>query len=42
MSWLVLVLTREGVGAVERAVDQFDSLSSMRDLIDQIRRHSLP
>jgi 2-methylcitrate dehydratase PrpD len=36
-----LVLTREGVGAVERAVDQCDRLSSMRDLIDQLRRHSL-
>ena len=37
-----LVLTREGVSAVERAVDQCDRLSSVRDLIEQIRRHSLP
>jgi 2-methylcitrate dehydratase PrpD len=37
-----LVLTREGVGAVERAVDQCDRLGSVRDLIDQLRRHSLP
>jgi hypothetical protein len=35
------VLTREGVGAVERAVDQCDRLDSVRDLIDQIRHHSL-
>jgi 2-methylcitrate dehydratase PrpD len=37
-----LVLTREGVGAIERAVDQGDRLGSVRDLIDQLRRHSLP
>jgi 2-methylcitrate dehydratase PrpD len=37
-----LVLTRDGVSAVERAVDQCDRLSSVRDLIDQLRRHSLP
>jgi 2-methylcitrate dehydratase PrpD len=36
-----LVLTREGIGAVERAVDQCDRLGSVRDLIDQLRRHSL-
>jgi hypothetical protein len=36
-----LVLTREGVGAVERAVDQCDRLDSVRYLIDQLRRHSL-
>jgi 2-methylcitrate dehydratase PrpD len=37
-----LVLTREGVGAIERAVDQCDRLSSVRDLIEQMRRCSLP
>jgi 2-methylcitrate dehydratase PrpD len=36
-----LVLTREGVGTVERAVDRCDRLGSVRDLIDQLRRHSL-
>jgi 2-methylcitrate dehydratase PrpD len=35
-----LVLTREGVGAVERAVDRCDRLSSVRDLIAQVRRPS--
>jgi hypothetical protein len=30
------------VAAVERAVDQCDRLSSVRDLIEQIRHHSLP
>jgi 2-methylcitrate dehydratase PrpD len=35
-----LVLTREGVTAVERAVDQCDRLNSVRDLIEQVRRYS--
>jgi 2-methylcitrate dehydratase PrpD len=37
-----LVLTREGVSAVEQAVDRCDHLSSIRDLMEQIRYHSLP
>src|ERR671923_2890388 len=37
-----LVLTRAGVGDVERAVDQCDRLGSVRDLIEQVRRCSLP
>jgi 2-methylcitrate dehydratase PrpD len=37
-----LVLTREGVGVVERAVDQCDRLASVRDLLAQLRHHSLP
>jgi 2-methylcitrate dehydratase PrpD len=37
-----LVLTREGVSVVERAVDQCDRLSSIRDLVEQMRHHSLP
>jgi 2-methylcitrate dehydratase PrpD len=37
-----LVLTRDGVNAVERAVDQCDRLSSVRDLLQPIRFHSLP
>lgn len=35
-----LALTREGVTAVERAVDQCDRLNSVRDLIEQVRRYS--
>jgi 2-methylcitrate dehydratase PrpD len=35
-----LVLTREGVNAVERTVDQCDRLNSVRDLIEQVRRYS--
>jgi 2-methylcitrate dehydratase PrpD len=35
-----LVLTREGVGAVERAVDQCDRLDSVRQLTERIRRYS--
>jgi 2-methylcitrate dehydratase PrpD len=34
-----LVLTREGVNAVERTVDQCDRLNSVRDLIEQVRRY---
>jgi 2-methylcitrate dehydratase PrpD len=34
-----LVLTREGVSAVERAVDQGDRLHSVRELIELIRRY---
>jgi 2-methylcitrate dehydratase PrpD len=34
-----LVLTREGVSAVERAVDQGDRLNSIRELIELIRRY---
>jgi 2-methylcitrate dehydratase PrpD len=37
-----LVLTREGVNAVERTVDQCDRLNSVRDLIEQVRRYSAP
>jgi 2-methylcitrate dehydratase PrpD len=37
-----LVLTREGVSTVERAVDQLDRLGSVRDLLEQVRHHSLP
>jgi 2-methylcitrate dehydratase PrpD len=37
-----LVLTRGGVSAVEQAVDEFDRLSTVRDLLEQISRHSLP
>jgi 2-methylcitrate dehydratase PrpD len=36
-----LVLSREGVSAVERTVDQCDRLNSVRQLIEQVRRHSL-
>jgi 2-methylcitrate dehydratase PrpD len=36
-----LVLTRDGVTAVEHAVDHCDRLDSVRDLIDQLRRRSL-
>jgi 2-methylcitrate dehydratase PrpD len=36
------VLSREGVSAVERVVDQCDRLGSLRELTDQMRRHSLP
>jgi 2-methylcitrate dehydratase PrpD len=35
-----LVLTREGVSAVERAVDQCDRLGSVRELIEYIRRYA--
>jgi 2-methylcitrate dehydratase PrpD len=35
-----LVLTREGVNAVERTVDQCDRLNSVRDLIEQVLRYS--
>ncbi len=35
-----LVLTREGVTAVERAVNQCDRLSSVRELIEQVRHYS--
>jgi 2-methylcitrate dehydratase PrpD len=37
-----LVLTQQGVSTLEQALDQFDRLSSVRDLLDQIRHHSLP
>jgi 2-methylcitrate dehydratase PrpD len=37
-----LVLTREGVRAVEQAMDEFDRLSTVRDLLAQIHRHCLP
>ena len=37
-----LVLTREGVRVVEQVVDELDRLSSVRDLVEQIRRHCLP
>lgn len=37
-----LVLTQEGVRAVEQAVDQCDRLGSVRELIERIRHHSLP
>jgi hypothetical protein len=30
------------VSTVERAVDQYDRLSSVRDLLEQVRHHSLP
>jgi len=36
------VLTQEGVSAVERAVDQCDRLTTLRDLVEQVRRHCLP
>jgi 2-methylcitrate dehydratase PrpD len=36
-----LVLSREGVSAVERLVDQCDRLKSVRELIEQVRRYSL-
>jgi hypothetical protein len=36
------VLTREGVSAVEQAVDQCDRLHTVRDLVEQMRLHSLP
>jgi 2-methylcitrate dehydratase PrpD len=36
-----LVLSREGVTAVERAVDQCDRLNSVRDLVEQVRRYSV-
>jgi 2-methylcitrate dehydratase PrpD len=35
-----LVLTRQGVNVVERAVDQCDRLSSMRELIEHIRHYA--
>jgi 2-methylcitrate dehydratase PrpD len=35
-----LVLTREGVNAVERAVDQCDRLNSVRELIEHIRHYA--
>jgi 2-methylcitrate dehydratase PrpD len=35
-----LVLTREGVSAVERAVDQCDRLHSVRELIELVRRYN--
>jgi 2-methylcitrate dehydratase PrpD len=35
-----LVLTRQGVNAVERAVDQCDRLGSMRELIEHIRHYA--
>jgi 2-methylcitrate dehydratase PrpD len=35
-----LVLSREGIRAVEHAVDQCDRLNSVRELIEQVRRHS--
>jgi 2-methylcitrate dehydratase PrpD len=34
------VLTREGVNAVERTIDQSDRLNSVRDLIELVRRYS--
>jgi 2-methylcitrate dehydratase PrpD len=37
-----LVLTREGVTAIEHAVDQCDRWSTLRELTEQIRRHGLP
>ena len=37
-----LVLTAEGVTAIEHAIDQCDRWLSLRDLTDQIRRHGLP
>jgi 2-methylcitrate dehydratase PrpD len=36
-----LVLTREGVSAVERAVDQWDRLNSMREAIELMRRYNV-
>lgn len=36
-----LVLTREGVNAVERAVDQWDRLNNVREAIELIRRHNV-
>ena len=36
-----LVLTREGVSAVERAVDQWDRLNSVREAIELIRRYNV-
>jgi 2-methylcitrate dehydratase PrpD len=35
-----LVLTREGVNAVERAVDQCDRLNSIRELIERLRSYA--
>lgn len=37
-----LVLTPEGVTAIEQAIEQCDRWSSLSDLTDQIRRHGLP
>jgi 2-methylcitrate dehydratase PrpD len=36
-----LVLTREGVSAVERAVDHWDRLNNIREAIELIRRHNM-
>ena len=37
-----LVLTPDGVTAIEQAIDQCDRWSSLRELTDQLRRHGLP